>query len=90
MEHLSPNGGSVGEDSDAEHDDDGSRQLRTHTDLITHPDDKGGDGDVGEEGDDEDAVGEIRRPQLGRGARRGLKPAIWGQVYFGRFYLLFC
>ena len=40
--------------------------------------------------DDDAVVEKYDDLQLGRGTRRGLKPAMWGQVYFGRFYLLFC
>jgi len=56
MEKMATDGRDVGEDPDAEHDDDPRRQLTSHAKLVTEVDDECGDQDVGDEGDDEHLV----------------------------------
>src|SRR4029453_17823799 len=58
MEQRPPNRGSIGEDADAEDDDDPSCQLRANTNLIADIYDRGRNQDVGDERHDEDAIGE--------------------------------
>ena len=60
--------GDVGEDPDAEHDDDAGRQLAADAELVAEVDDRGGDHDVGDERDDEHLVVEDAR--RGRRAAR--------------------
>lgn len=46
----------IGENTDAEYDDDAGGKLAADTELITEEDDQRGDEHVGDEGDDEDFV----------------------------------
>ena len=56
LEDQSADGSGVGEDSDAEDDDDGGCHRGTHAQLVAHEDEEAGDDDVPEEGGDENSV----------------------------------
>jgi hypothetical protein len=53
---VAPDGGDVGEDADAQHDDHAGGQLRADAELVAEVDDQRGDEHVGEERDREDLV----------------------------------
>src|SRR5215210_3729491 len=55
-EDMAANCCDVGEDADAEDDDDAGRQLTTHAELVSEVDDQPGDEHVGDERDDEDPI----------------------------------
>src|SRR6478735_1790809 len=56
MEQVSADRRHVGEDADPEHDDDAGGELAADAELVAEVDDRRGDDDVAEEGDDEDLV----------------------------------
>jgi hypothetical protein len=56
MEDVPSDRGDVGEDPDAEDDDDAGRELSADAQLVAQEDDRGGDDDVAHERDDEDLV----------------------------------